>query len=216
MGTDEAVVVDRRGRTTPLGSYVFDLISDSGLSVSEVARRSGLSRSFLYLLRADEQVPALDTLVTLFEALGVDEVRAAAPGEPGDLAVSAGGRERWVRLPRANKRAERSRNAWASLAASEASAYDDPWETSAELVIGSPAPVRSSPASPAAESGAPSPRRSGTAYSRDSGFARAGKADPRQRRLSELMAAAADLDEDRLKLLLQHARLLGRDGGSQR
>jgi hypothetical protein len=28
------------------------------------------------------------------------------------------------------------------------------------------------------------------------------------------MAAAADLDEDRLELLLQHAKLLGRDGGS--
>jgi hypothetical protein len=52
--------------------------------------------------------------------------------------------------------------------------------------------------------------RAGTSYSRDSGFARAAKADPRQRRLGELMAAAADLDEDRLELLLQHARLLGR------
>jgi transcriptional regulator with XRE-family HTH domain len=213
MGTDEAVVVDRRGRTTPLGSYVFGLISDTGLSVSEVARRSGLSRSFLYLLRADEQVPALDTLVTLFEALGVDEVRAAAPGEPGDLAVTVGGRERWVRLPRANKRAERSRNAWASLAASDAPLYDDPWAAPAPIV-GSPPPDRA--ASAAADSGAPSPRRSGTAYSRESGFARASKADPRQRRLGELMAAAADLDEDRLDLLLQHAKLLGRDGGSPR
>jgi hypothetical protein len=30
------------------------------------------------------------------------------------------------------------------------------------------------------------------------------------------MAAAADLDDDRLELLLQHARLLGRDGSDRR
>jgi transcriptional regulator with XRE-family HTH domain len=204
MGRDEAVVVDRRGRATPLGAYVFGLIADSGLSVSEVSRRAGLSRSFLYLLRDDEQVPAMDTLVTLFEALDVDEVRAAAPGEPGDLAVSAGGRERWVRLPRTNKRAERSRSAWASLASTEAGPVDSP-----APMMGVPRRAADDPEITESRR-AGSSARAGTSYTRDSGFARAAKADPLQRRLSELMAAAADLDDDRLELLLQHARLLER------
>ena len=59
--TDLTVAVDKRGRTTPLGDFVFGLLEAKGMSVSEFARRSQLSRSFLYLLRDDKQVPSLDT-----------------------------------------------------------------------------------------------------------------------------------------------------------
>ena len=86
--TDLTVAVDKRGRTTPLGDFVFGLLEAKGMSVSEFARRSQLSRSFLYLLRDDKQVPSLDTLVTLFRALEVDDVRVADVGEPGDLALA--------------------------------------------------------------------------------------------------------------------------------
>ncbi len=112
---DIAVAVDSRGRRTPLGEFVFALLTDSDQSISEVARRANLSRSFLYLLRDDRQVPSLDTLIALFEAIGVDEVRVGEVGERGDLAVRVNDREWWIRLPQDNKRAARSRSALQSL-----------------------------------------------------------------------------------------------------
>jgi len=60
---DITVAVDRRGRTTPLGEFVFRIVEERGMSVSQLSRDSSLSRSFLYLLKDDRQVPSLDTLV---------------------------------------------------------------------------------------------------------------------------------------------------------
>jgi transcriptional regulator with XRE-family HTH domain len=184
---DIAVAVDGRGRRTPLGEFVFGLLTDSEQSVSEVARRANLSRSFLYLLKDDRQVPSLDTLIALFEAIGVDEVRVGEVGERGDLAVRVHEREWWIRLPRDNKRAARSRSALQSL--TTGGSFDAP----AGMVA-----MASSPPSGAAS------------YDRDTSYTRRPVDDDRKQQLAELLAAAGGLDRERLELLLEHARLLGR------
>jgi transcriptional regulator with XRE-family HTH domain len=185
---DIAVAVDGRGRRTPLGEFVFGLLTDSEQSVSEVARRANLSRSFLYLLKDDRQVPSLDTLIALFEAIGVDEVRVGEVGERGDLAVRVNDREWWVRLPQDNKRAARSRSALQSLTTGG----------SFDALPGGMAAMASTP--PAGAS----------SYDRDTSFTRRSAGDERKQQLAELLAAAGGLDRERLELLLEHARLLGR------
>lgn len=154
------------------------------MSVSQLSRDSSLSRSFLYLLKDDRQVPSLDTLVALFEAIGVDEVRPSEPGEPGELAIQVDGKPFWIRFPSSHRRTERSRTALQSFAASGSWADEEPL-----MVAAAPA-----------------------TYSRGSGsgYTRSAKNDERQRLLSELLAAAGELDKERLRLLLDHARLLGR------
>ena len=181
---DITVAVDRRGRTTPLGEFVFRIVEERGMSVSQLSRDSNLSRSFLYLLKDDRQVPSLDTLVALFEAIGVDEVRPSEPGEPGELAIQVDGKPFWIRFPSTHRRTERSRTALQSFAASGSWADEE-----AMMVAAAPA-----------------------SYSRSSGsgYTRSAKNDERQRLLSELLAAAGELDKERLRLLLDHAKLLGR------
>jgi transcriptional regulator with XRE-family HTH domain len=186
MASDITVVVDRRGRTTPLGDFVFRLLEQSGKSVSQLSRDANLSRSFLYLLKDDRQVPSLDSLVTLFEAVGVDEVRIADPDEPGELALVIEGRPWWVRLPSSSRRAARSRSALQTLSAPSASMSYDLGSDDAVVVGSAPA-----------------------SYSRDSGFSRKTATDDRQRLLGELLAAASALDKQRLELLVENAKLLG-------
>jgi hypothetical protein len=181
---DITVAVDRRGRTTPLGEFVFRIVEERGMSVSQLSRDSSLSRSFLYLLKDDRQVPSLDTLVSLFEAIGVDEVRPSDPGEPGELAIQVDGKPFWIRFPASHRRTERSRTALQSFAASGSWADEEPLM------------VAAAPASYSRSSG--------------SGYTRSAKNDERQRLLSELLAAAGELDKERLRLLLDHAKLLGR------
>lgn len=180
--TDITVAVDGRGRTTPLGEFVFGLLAERERSVSWLSRESNLSRSFLYLLKDDRQVPSLDTLVALFQAIGVDDVRIAGAGERGDLVVVVDGRTWWIRLPGTSRRAERSRSAMQTLASAPEPAFD-----------------AAPPRGPAAtyDLGAGGPRRSS-------------RTDERQRLLGELLAAASDLDKRRLELLVEHARLLGK------
>ena len=190
--TDLTVAVDKRGRTTPLGDFVFGLLEAKGMSVSEFARRSQLSRSFLYLLRDDKQVPSLDTLVTLFRALEVDDVRVADVGEPGDLALAVDGKPWWIRLPSTNRRSARSVEAFQLLSAPPLAMAADAGPEVAGAVAVSSSPTK------------------GAAYSREHGWTRSTKVDPRQRLLGELLAAAGDLDRERLELLVEHARLLGR------
>jgi hypothetical protein len=189
MASDITVVVDRRGRTTPLGDFVFRLLEQSGKSVSQLSRDANLSRSFLYLLKDDRQVPSLDSLVTLFEAVGVDEVRIADTDEPGELALVIDGRPWWVRLPSSSRRAARSRSALQTLSAPSPSmsalALDD--------VAGAPVLMGAAPAS----------------YSRDTSFSRKTRTDDRQRLLGELLTAAGALDKQRLELLVENAKLLG-------
>lgn len=181
---DITVAVDKRGRTTPLGEFVFKVLSDRGMSVSQLSRDSNVSRSFLYLLKDDRQVPSLDTLVALFEAMGIDEVRPADPGEPGELAILVDTKPYWIRLPGNSRRTERSRAALQSFAASS-------WTDDEAAPLMAAAPQAS--------------------YSRStSGYARTSRNDERQRLLSELLAAANDLDKDRLAILLDHAKLLRR------
>lgn len=186
MASDITVVVDRRGRTTPLGDFVFGLLEQSGKSVSQLSRDANLSRSFLYLLKDDRQVPSLDSLVTLFEAVGVDAVRIADPGEPGELALEVEGRPWWVRLPGSNRRAARSRSALQTLSSPPPPSYDD---LRSDAAMGSAAPA---------------------SYSRDTNFSRKGRTDDRQRLLGELLQAAGSLDKQRLELLVENAKLLGK------
>jgi len=157
------------------------------MSVSALSRESNLSRSFLYLLKDDRQVPSIDTLVALFEAVGVDDVRLAEPDEPGELAISVDGRPFWIRLPSSHRRTDRSRAAMQSLAISAALFDDEP-----------------SSASP------PAPRAASYSRSAAGGLSRSSKSHDRQRQLSELLATAGELDKDRLALLIEHAKLLAR------
>lgn len=187
MASDITVVVDRRGRTTPLGEFVFRLLEESGKSVSQLSRDANLSRSFLYLLKDDRQVPSLDTLVALFDAIGVDDVRIADADEPGELALVVNGRPWWIRLPGSNRRAARARSALETLTTASMSAADD-------LYVSAP----------------PAPSTRGAAYSRDSAFARSSKPSDRQRLLGELLSAAGELDKQRLELLVENAKLLGK------
>ena len=182
---DITVAVDKRGRTTPLGEFVFRIVEERGMSVSQLSRDSSLSRSFLYLLKDDRQVPSLDTLVSLFEAIGIDEVRPSDPGEPGELAIRVDDKPYWIRFPSSHRRTERSRTALQSFAASGTWADDEP-------VLMAAAPAAS------------------YARSAGAGYAKTSRNDERQRLLSELLAAAGELDKERLRLLLDHARLLGR------
>ena len=185
--TDITVAVDKRGRTTPLGEFVFRILGERRMSVSALSRESNLSRSFLYLLKDDRQVPSIDTLVALFEAVGVDDVRLAEPDEPGELAITVDGRPFWIRLPSSHRRTERSRAAMQSLAVASAVFDDDP-------------------------SAAPASAPRAAAYSRSASgnLSRSSKTNERQRLLSELLAAAGELDKERLALLVEHAKLLAR------
>jgi transcriptional regulator with XRE-family HTH domain len=185
---DITVAVDRRGRTTPLGEFVFRIVDDRGMSVSQLSRDSNLSRSFLYLLKDDRQVPSLDTLVALFEAIGIDDVRPTEPGEPGELAIRVDDKPFWIRFPNSHRRTERSRAALQSFAASGS------WADEEQPTLLAAAPQASYS------------RGSGSA----SGYTRSARNDERQRLLTELLAAAGNLDKERLALLLDHAKLLGR------
>lgn len=182
---DITVAVDKRGRTTPLGEFVFRIVEERGMSVSQLSRDSNLSRSFLYLLKDDRQVPSLDTLVALFEAIGIDEVRPSEPGEPGELAIRVDDKPFWIRFPSSHRRTERSRTALQSFAASGSWADEEPTRMAA----------------------APQASHSKAAAS---GYTRSPRNDERQRLLGELLSAAGELDKERLRLLLDHAKLLGR------
>jgi transcriptional regulator with XRE-family HTH domain len=199
MGVSAAVVEDGQGRVWPLGDFVFRLAKESGESVSELARRSGLSRSFLYLLKDDRQVPSIDSLVALFEAAGAEEVRVPEPGERGDLVVRIRGEDHRVSLPDAGKRAARSRSAIRSLNAGTTSgaAY-------ASLDSGPPPDITRAMASPSARAWSPA------GPGGDWAGAAPTPPDERKRLLGALLESAAGLDAERLALLVEHARLLGR------
>lgn len=118
MGTEAgaAQVRDAAGATWPLGDWLADLLMRSKQSVTRTVDRAHLSRSFYYLVRDGKQVPSVESLASLLEALDVDEVRLAAPTEPGDLYCVVDGRAHTITLPRSGRRAVRSRTALYSLA----------------------------------------------------------------------------------------------------
>ena len=105
MSAEVAVVEDSRGRITPLGEFLFALVSASGDSVSDLSRRANLSRSFLSLLKDDKQVPSIESLVAVLEALGSESVRPGDPGEAADLVVRLNGEDLLIRLPANSRRA---------------------------------------------------------------------------------------------------------------
>lgn len=192
MGTEgyaEVVTVD--GRAQPLSGFLTTLLKGGDVGISEIARRANLSRSFLYLLMDDEQVPSVESLIALLESAGCEDVRAADPGEPGDLAFRWRSEDLWVRLPMTGKRAARSRQTLRS------------WNRTT-----SPNSARSSAALPM-----PSAQEElflGASYSMGAGSAQPSFVGDRQRLLGELLEAASAMDEDRLRLLIEHARILRR------
>ena len=192
MGTeDDAEVVAVDGRAQPLSGFLTTLLKGGDVGISEIARRANLSRSFLYLLMDDEQVPSVESLIALLEAAGCEDVRAADAGEPGDLAFRWRSEELWVRLPATGKRAARSRQTLRS------------WNRTT-----SPSPYRSStpPPMPAGQDDL----FAGARYSMVAGSPEPTSVGDRQRLLGELLEAAGAMDEDRLRLLIEHARLLRR------
>ena len=129
-------------------------------------------------------------LIALLEAADCEDVRAADPGEPGDLAFRWRSEELWVRLPATGKRAARSRQTLRS------------WNRTA-----SPS---SSPSAAPPRSQAQDDLFAGARYSMVAGSAGPAAVGERQRLLGELLDAAGAVDEDRLRLLIEHARLLRR------
>lgn len=178
------MVVRSDGSSEPLSRFLTRVLKGGGLSVSEVSRRSGLSRSYLYVLMDDEQTPTTESLVTLLAAAGCEDVRPADPWEEGDLAFRWQGDDLWVRYPDTSKRSTRSRNTMRSL-----SRGADAWS----------APPSPMPISAAAAA----------SYDMTDAGSRSPAGD-RQLLLGQLLEAASDLDEARLRLLVEHARLLRR------
>lgn len=120
MGSDGlALVRDAEGSERPLGDWLGDLLARSEQSVTRAADRAHLSRSFYYLVLKGHQVPSVESLASLLEALDVDDVRLASPSESGDLVCVVDGRRFSVVLPRSGRRAVRSRNALYTLATKE-------------------------------------------------------------------------------------------------
>ena len=192
MSDSYAAVLDDSGHAERLSTFLTHLLKGSELGIAEIARRAHLSRSFLYLLMDDEQVPSVESLVAVFEAAGCTDVRAADPGEPGEIAFTWLEHERWVRLPADGKRAARSRATLRTLNSSQGSRMTEP-------------PPPSSRRQSAAPSGAVA-----MSYDLSVGSAPPSPASDRQQLLGELLDSAGDLDPDRLRLLVEHARLLGR------
>jgi transcriptional regulator with XRE-family HTH domain len=188
MSAEVAVVEDSRGRITPLGEFLFALVSASGDSVSDLSRRANLSRSFLYLLKDDKQVPSIESLVAVLEALGAESVRPGDPGEAADLVVRLNGEDLLIRLPANSRRAERSRSSMRAL------------NSQSSLLMG-------------AVSGSlqrTSLEHFPAVYNTASGAPRRGRGSRSDKLLGELLDAAAGLDPEQLALLVEHARLLGR------
>lgn len=186
-----AQIVDAHGTHHPLGEFLTRLVKASGLGVAEIARRSHLSRSFLYLLMSDRQSPSVESLLALLEVLGCDDVRSAREDEPGDIALSWSGGRFWVQLPRGSRAAERSRSALRTLNASMT--YDD-------------AAAAASMAMPAMSA----PTAAFASYVVSDGVVREADADSdKSALLAELVSRASALDEEQLRLLIENARLMG-------
>lgn len=177
MGSDGlALVRDAQGQERPLGDWLGDLLARSKQSVTRAADRAHLSRSFYYLVLKGHQVPSVESLASLLEALDVDEVRLASPTERADLVCVVDGEPFWIVLTRSGRKTVRSRSALHNLAVSTRDV--------SPMVTYSMEPDES-----------PSARI----------------ADERTRLLGELLHYAADLDPGRLRLLVAHAELLGRE-----
>jgi transcriptional regulator with XRE-family HTH domain len=204
---ETALIVDEQGSRTPLGEFLTRLVKASNLGVAEIARRSHLSRSFLYLLMSDRQSPSVESLLSLLEVLGCDEVSSGGPDEPGDIALTWNDQRFWVRLPHGSRAAERSRSALRTLNTSPSpDAY--------------PASAPSAPMPMSVPALAPLMYRAAAVESASVAFAAFDVAGGSASRvesttsdksalLAELVSRASALDEEQLRLLIENARLMG-------
>ena len=210
-GKGAAVVVDSQGRELSLGALLELLVSRSDLPITKIAEAAGVSRSFFYLLRDDKQIPSLESLVSLLAACESGEVRLAELGEPGEVVVTTGGETYYVHLS-----STRSRFASSTLRstkpASSWSSEEDIWPHLAPpdlprsptasdswgLATWSPAYADPAPPSPSAPT---SDGRRRFTRAREGG---------RDRLLGDLLEVAGGLDQERLDLLVEYARLLRR------
>lgn len=185
-------VVRADGVAEPLSRFLTRLLKGGGLSVSEVSRRSGLSRSYLYVLMDENQTPTTEALIALLDAAGCEAVRPAGAWDDAEIAFKWAGGAHLVRYPPSDRRSTRARNAMRSLKRGS-----DSW---ASPVDDQPLEVFGVQASAAA---------AGAEYDMRAGGRRTA-ANERQLLLGQLLEAAGGLDEDRIRLLVEHARILGR------
>jgi len=205
---ETALIVDEQGSRTPLGEFLTRLVKASNLGVAEIARRSHLSRSFLYLLMSDRQSPSVESLLSLLEVLGCDEVSSGGPDEPGDIALTWNEQRFWVRLPHGSRAAERSRSALRTLNTSpSAETYPASAPSAPPMPMSVPAlaPLmyRAAAAEPVPAAFAAFDVAGGAASRVES------TASDKSALLAELVSRASALDEEQLRLLIENARLMG-------
>jgi transcriptional regulator with XRE-family HTH domain len=203
---ETALIVDEQGSRTPLGEFLTRLVKASDLGVAEIARRSHLSRSFLYLLMSDRQSPSVESLLSLLEVVGCDEVSSGGPDEPGDIALTWNDQRFWVRLPHGSRAAERSRSALRTLNTSpSAESYpaSAPPEPPMPMSVPALAPLMYRAAEPAPAAFAAFEVVGGAASRVES------TASDKSALLAELVSRASALDEEQLRLLIDNARLMG-------
>lgn len=87
-----AVVTGPDGTVQSLGEFLRACKQASGMSVTKIVQKAGISRANFYLLEKDNQRPALTTLVGLFGAMGFPSYIPTEP-DPAlapDLVVAVG------------------------------------------------------------------------------------------------------------------------------
>lgn len=163
-----------------LGELLDLLVARSGRKVTEVVREAQISRAYFYVMRDGNQTPSLESLVRVLSALDA-ELQTGDPedGEP-DLVVRSADDEWSVQLHYVGKSAARARGV-------REVSYADKLSTRPPMSP-APAPSRSTFVVAASDSAARTPRQS--------------------QLLSELVTAAARLDDKRLQLLVANAQML--------
>ncbi len=113
-----AVVTGPDGATQSLGEFLRACKQASGMPVTRIVQRAGISRANFYLLEKDNQRPALTTLVGLFTAMGFPSSipTEADPATAPDLVVAVGEDEFQVDLQWSAAERTKSRERYLSAA----------------------------------------------------------------------------------------------------
>lgn len=74
--------ITRDPRVLALGSHIRRLRSGLGISASELAQRSGLSRTALWKIESGTGNPTYTTILEIADALGVSEHMLIPPRSP--------------------------------------------------------------------------------------------------------------------------------------
>lgn len=113
-----AVVSGPDGTVQSLGEFLRACKQASGMSVTKIVEKAGISRANFYLLEKDNQRPALSTLVGLFGAMGFPTYIPTEPNPAlaSDLVVGVGDDEFQVDLQWSAAERTKSRERYLSAA----------------------------------------------------------------------------------------------------